>query len=739
MKTPDTATGPDGPAPAPEEHGARTPRVSVIVPVYNSAPYVGDCLRSVLDQTILDGAPDAVEILAVDDGSTDGSDRVLAELAAAHPQIRVISQENSGSPGGARNPAIGRATGEYVFFLDSDDLLARDALADMVAMAESAASDVVLCKIAGMGGRHAPASMFHRTVADADLVADKVFNTLGPTKLIRRSLIEEQHLRFPTDQTVGEDQPFMAAAYLAARKVSILADRDYYFVRHRDDGTNMTLSEQSVASHLERAVRLAQVVEERTEPGALRDGVLRRPFSRSMGKVLDGRWLREDEQSRADLAREASAQLAHLYTEGVREELPASVRNKLDLLFAGDLEGLRLYIEHRESGAPRAIERRDGAFRAVLPAELAAHFADTVLAAPAPEIAVRLEDVRITGTSVRIAASATLGDLITPPDEIGLRLTRRSDHRAIDLAPEPGPDVEPDPDPGADSGAGRGPAAGEGARARRRVVGVAEDLPPGVWDVHVRIRVQDWEKLVRLGKRRAKALEPEGASNLGERPARRDALVAYYTEGHGNLSLDAGLRLHKRAATATVLGLALDENARCTALVQIPREPEPGDAFHARITGVRQHYGRHLLPVQRIGDRLLAVRLPASSSLIGGRIALDSVLGGVRAELPIAGARHWPAHGAGYGLAPVDGGAVDVVVVEEQPAWTADDAAAAAAAELTRLTPLTGHDGCTGDDGPRSGAHGAGSRLRRLAGRSVGAVPVVGPTLARASRRLRRR
>ena len=162
-------------------------RVSVIIPVYNSVNYVGEAIRSVQEQSL---DRDAIEILAVDDGSTDGGGELLAEMAAEDPRIRLLTQENSGTPGGARNPAIDIARGEFVFFLDSDDTLTPDALRDMLRMADAEDSDVVLGKLGSLDARAAPASMFKRTVADADLVEDNIFNTLRPSKLIRRTLID---------------------------------------------------------------------------------------------------------------------------------------------------------------------------------------------------------------------------------------------------------------------------------------------------------------------------------------------------------------------------------------------------------------------------------------------------------------------------------------------------------------------------------------------------------------------
>lgn len=91
--------------------------VSVIVPVYNAEKYLRECLDSVVDQSLRE-----IEIICVDDGSTDASPAILAEYAARDPRVRVITQENRYA-GAARNAAIRAARGEFVAFLDPDDLL----------------------------------------------------------------------------------------------------------------------------------------------------------------------------------------------------------------------------------------------------------------------------------------------------------------------------------------------------------------------------------------------------------------------------------------------------------------------------------------------------------------------------------------------------------------------------------------------------------------------------------------
>jgi len=93
-----------------------TPHVSVIIPVYNAVPYIHECMESVLSQTLRD-----IEIICIDDGSTDGSLDILKKYEVVDNRVRILCQKNSGA-GSARNLGINNATGDFIAFIDADDL-----------------------------------------------------------------------------------------------------------------------------------------------------------------------------------------------------------------------------------------------------------------------------------------------------------------------------------------------------------------------------------------------------------------------------------------------------------------------------------------------------------------------------------------------------------------------------------------------------------------------------------------
>ena len=116
-----------------------TPKVSVIVPVYNTSAYLRECLDSIINQTLKE-----IEVICVDDGSTDGSLDILKEYAKKDKRFTIITQQNT-SAGAARNAGLVVAKGEYLSFLDSDDFFAPEMLEEMYNKALAVIADICIC------------------------------------------------------------------------------------------------------------------------------------------------------------------------------------------------------------------------------------------------------------------------------------------------------------------------------------------------------------------------------------------------------------------------------------------------------------------------------------------------------------------------------------------------------------------------------------------------------------------
>ena len=294
----------------------RTPKVSVIVPVHNCAATLERTVRSVLDQTL---PADQIEIIAVNDGSTDGSGAALDELAAEHRHLRVIHQEASGGPGRPRNTGIDRAAGEYVFFLDADDHLAPEALERCCAMADANGTDVVVPKYVGVGRRVNP-DLFRETVPFTtifDTVPD-LYGSLSALKLYRRSMLDAHGIRFSEGVLSGEDQIFVVRAYFEAKGVSVLADYDCYYWVSREDGTSaLQVGGAPAATYFPEIERVLAFVTERMAPGESRDRLLRRHFRIEVLSRFDPRYQSFDERERR-ATRDAVRKLLEMYcTESI--------------------------------------------------------------------------------------------------------------------------------------------------------------------------------------------------------------------------------------------------------------------------------------------------------------------------------------------------------------------------------------------------------------------------------------
>ncbi|WP_210100622.1 glycosyltransferase family 2 protein [Paeniglutamicibacter antarcticus] len=254
--------------------------VSVIVPVYNTETYLPHMLDSLVAQ---DMSSDEFEVVAVDDGSTDTSGAILDEYATRFPHIRVFHQANSGWAGKPRNVALGHSRGTYVFFADADDLLAPQALRRMVDFAEANKLDVVMPKVVGIGGRKQTSSLYSKT--DPSVTPLQALKSMTPQKLVARSLIEQNQLRFAEEPVRLEDGMFMVACYLKAKGIGVIADSDFYSLRQRADGSNISYRPLVPQEYSDSIGKIAAIIKSMAKNQDLADAMLLSLWTRKGLKI----------------------------------------------------------------------------------------------------------------------------------------------------------------------------------------------------------------------------------------------------------------------------------------------------------------------------------------------------------------------------------------------------------------------------------------------------------------------
>lgn len=236
---------------------AKSARIAVVIPVFNAMPYLRELVDSVSSQDL---DPTLFEVIAVDDGSTDGGGKFLEVFAASHPNWRVIRQRNSGWPGKPRNVGIDASSSDYVFFCDADDIMAPEALRRMLEFADKNEVDVLAPRMVGIGGRRVSPTLYSATMTEAPL--RKILATLSPQKLVRRTLLDQNSFRFPEGRIRLEDGMLMTRCYLASKRNSILADYDFYFLRSRDDGSNISAQGSAPESYTGSVDRIARIIKD---------------------------------------------------------------------------------------------------------------------------------------------------------------------------------------------------------------------------------------------------------------------------------------------------------------------------------------------------------------------------------------------------------------------------------------------------------------------------------------------
>ncbi|MFG2716764.1 glycosyltransferase family 2 protein [Streptomyces sp. NPDC048416] len=544
------------------------PVVTVIVPVHNTLRYLERCLGSVDAQTI---GRRKLEVIAVDDGSSDGSADWLDAWARTRDHVQVIRQEASGGAGKPRNVGIERARGTYLFFLDSDDYLGRDALRRMVAMAEQEKSDVVYGRIVGVG-RAAPVEL-RTTSPEVDLYESPVYWTLAPYKLWRRSLIEEHGLRFAEHRLLNEDVAFAVPAVLHAQKISVVADHDCYFLEGRGDGTNASRQDVDWVDQLAFVGDILRTLGELVPAGRERDKLMERHFHGEVLSVFAEPYLGRDEQGRREIAAAARVLLDEWTTDRIMEALPPRLRLRVHCVRNGLLDELTEIVRADTEGtlAPAHVEG-DRAYAAY------PYFRDERRAIPDAcyditsrvRLIQRIDSYAWDGPVLRLAGSARLGEIDPAGRRVEVLLSRQGHLYRVPAE-----------------------AADDGTYTLGVDIGRAADggpLPDGIWSMRVVVTAGELSGQAWLARPADSAYDVSPEPRVLDRGAAGPTAAAVlHSAAHQHLGLDIGdtRMLLPSTARGSVTRARLGR-VEATARVTVPGwPPGQGEARLLLVSGRR--------------------------------------------------------------------------------------------------------------------------------------------------------
>lgn len=247
----------------------RQPSISVIVPVFNTAKYLDECITSILTQTYSD-----FELLLVDDGSTDGSGQICDNYAKNDSRVTVFHQSNKGS-GAARNAGLENSAGEWITFVDADDRVKENYLLNLFSHVTGAFDMVVSYSEIYQNDKVVTESYPSKIVDDHNFQTiftenEMSWHTSPWGKLYRNSLIKKIGLSFFEDMYIGEDAMFVFSYMLKARSFYISSDTDYCY----NCGLENTLTKRIYSLDSERIShdRIRDIVREMIERKGITDG-----------------------------------------------------------------------------------------------------------------------------------------------------------------------------------------------------------------------------------------------------------------------------------------------------------------------------------------------------------------------------------------------------------------------------------------------------------------------------------
>jgi CDP-glycerol glycerophosphotransferase len=346
------------------------PRISVVVPFHNNGDDLADCLQSIAAQTFTD-----LEVIMVDDGSTDDGPRIAQAQAEADPRFTLLTFRDGGSPGFARNRGAERASGEFLAFVDGDDMLPPQAYEVLLHTLERSGSDFVSGNVYRIGpeGIHQSALHFRaikgtRIGTHITRMPQLLYDISVWNKLFRKSFWDAHSLSYP-EGMVWEDIQLMTKAHVLAKSVDVISDLVYYWRERGRGALSITQNRTDIRNLRDRITALLAI--DRFIAGHAPAKLLRQHQHKALVNDL---WLYVGDLSRVsddylteflDLANQYLAQVS----PRVFKTLPAVCKLGYYLIRKGAAEPLMELLDWLQEQPVTTIPvvRRFGRLRADLP------------------------------------------------------------------------------------------------------------------------------------------------------------------------------------------------------------------------------------------------------------------------------------------------------------------------------------------------------------------------------------
>lgn len=219
--------------------------VSIIIPVYNAELYLERCLDSVCNQTLKD-----IEIICIDDCSTDNSAKILLEYSKKYPSLKVVTHKINKGESGARNTGLSFAKGEFLGFVDNDDSVDLDFYEKLYNIAKRDSADIAKAELHEIGydGKDGWGNLNKRI---RESKSNLFFTYHWWTAIYKTDLIRSNNIKFLEGYPLGGDVLFLNKALLATdKKISLVDDSFYHYYRRENSGDSLILSFEKVKSVL---------------------------------------------------------------------------------------------------------------------------------------------------------------------------------------------------------------------------------------------------------------------------------------------------------------------------------------------------------------------------------------------------------------------------------------------------------------------------------------------------------